>query len=354
MPGQKSTTTSDAPKNTRMMRPASWIVVAREAICRQRCRWGEFSERGSEPVRLCGPRVEGMRNRGMKRGTAPIYATVGLASLAVEKCFFAESEAKGEDTNKNDGKRCPRDRHEECHCDDHAPEADVERISHIAVGTIGHHFASHHAHAVYRGRPDTPHPRPETTQPWRQPTRPYDENNSCSGKETTPVRLSSRREPLPQRNTTPNMPCFNPWRPESKKMIAALISIRSRNSIALAPILPPRAGVYHSTLYARRRYSLRNAFIGSVFIAERAGIRMATKATSASNTVTAAKLSGSRGLTPNSTLRSTCDNTSAAASPTAPPMRASRKPSPRMRREMLRASRRVPCVFRSPASAARP
>ena len=122
-------------------------------------------------------------------------------------------------------------------------------------------------------------------------------------KRTTPRRLSSiashsnseARSPMPQ------VSIHGAQKPIMTMTV--MINIRRRNSIALAPTL-------HSALpfslvectirdvdQNLRLYSQRNAMMGSVFIAARAGKSVATNATNPSSTATATKLMGSCGPT---------------------------------------------------------
>jgi hypothetical protein len=73
-------------------------------------------------------------------------------------------------------------------------------------------------------------------------------------------------------------------------------------------------------------YSVRNATIGSTFVARRAGIQQATNATPASSNVTPPKVSGSVAVTPNKKNASARVIANAPASPTITPISVSFKP----------------------------
>src|SRR6185437_16357437 len=95
-------------------------------------------------------------------------------------------------------------------------------------------------------------------------------------------------------------------------------------------------------------YSCRRATTGSTFIAERAGISVAMRATSVSSSATSIKLTGSYGLMLNSRLLSTRDSASAATSPTTPPSAISRTLSHRISRRILNLL--APSAMRTPIS----
>src|SRR5579871_5239094 len=93
--------------------------------------------------------------------------------------------------------------------------------------------------------------------------------------------------------------------------------------IAVQPIAPKKiqhaSKQTHPSTPCSLPYSLRNAFIGSIFDARRAGIQLDASATAAIATVIDKNTTGSFGLTPRSRFEANFASANAITSPTANP-----------------------------------
>ena len=98
-------------------------------------------------------------------------------------------------------------------------------------------------------------------------------------------------------------------------------------------------------------YSLRNTFIGSTFVARRAGRKQATSEMHINKSVMAANVSGSTGLMPKSISRRRRVEAKAAINPSAMPM--SVNFIPRLRTRLSTSLGRAPSAIRMPSSCLR-
>src|SRR5579871_3304827 len=89
--------------------------------------------------------------------------------------------------------------------------------------------------------------------------------------------------------------------------------------IAVQPIAPKKIQHASKQTHLSTPYSLRNAFIGSIFDARRAGIQLEASATAAIAIVIDKNTTGSFGLTPRSKFEANFASANAITSPTANP-----------------------------------
>ena len=190
--------------------------------------------------------------------------------------------------------------------DHHAPKPDVERVADVAIRPVRHHSAGHHVAAVHGAgakirRPPHAKQRGFSGNQLRQQS-----TAGASRSQTTRARCGSTSSASHSSSEMrwPICHCFDPRSPESENDDGCVDRHpQSKLNCTCSHSHPSRRSVSSARCRACRRATPSAAqSAGSVFIAERAGIRIAISATSASITVTAAKLTGSCGLTPKSTL----------------------------------------------------